>query len=59
MKSIIDTLGMIRNAVEQYDELDIIDMLKVMSEEELKKAKELAKKIRRDKKLQTLLDESG
>ncbi len=50
---------MIRNAVEQYDELDIIDMLKVMSEEELKKAKELAKKIRRDKKLQTLLDESG
>lgn len=40
------------------DELDVIDMLKGMSEEELNKTKELAKKVRRDRNFKTLLRES-
>jgi hypothetical protein len=40
------------------DELDIIDMLKGLSADELKNAKALSKKVGRDKKLQTLLRES-
>ena len=40
------------------DELDIIDILKGMNEEELSKARELAKKVRRDRNFTALLRES-
>jgi len=37
------------------DELDVIELLKVMTEEEIEKVKELAKRVGRDKKLQLIL----
>ncbi len=40
------------------DELDVIELLKVITKDDLRKAKELAKKVRRDKKLQALLKEA-
>lgn len=40
------------------EELDIIGLLRNLSEEELEKATELAKKVRRDRKLKTLLKEA-
>lgn len=41
------------------DDLDVLEMLKLMSKDELEKGKELAKTVGRDRKLQSLLKEAG
>lgn len=50
-------LAMKLKAGGRKDELDALEILQGMPEREIKKTKELARKIGRDKKFQTLLDE--
>ena len=50
-------LAMKLRADSRKDELDVLEMLKEMSKKEMEKAKELAKKAGRDRKLQSLLKE--
>jgi len=50
-------LAMKLKAGGRKDELDAIEILKSMSEKEIKKARELAKKVGRDRKLHALLKE--